>query len=63
MEINELSDNPKEILWREPTVNGTHLKMELDTGSARSVISREDFMKYFKGLKWEMSENVLRRSH
>jgi hypothetical protein len=60
LEINELSDNPQEILWIEPTVNGRHLKMELDTGSARSVISREDFMKHFKGLKWEKSDITLK---
>jgi hypothetical protein len=60
MEINELRDNPKEILWIEPTVNGKHLKMELDTGSARSVISREDFVKHFKGLKWEKSDITLK---
>jgi hypothetical protein len=60
MEINELNDNPKEIIWIEPTVNGKHLKMELDTGSARSVISREDFVKHFKGLKLEKSDITLK---
>ncbi|CAC5415746.1 unnamed protein product [Mytilus coruscus] len=35
----------KDVMWVTPTVEGVTLKMELDTGSAVSVISQADFSK------------------
>ncbi|CAG2216826.1 unnamed protein product [Mytilus edulis] len=43
-EINN-SKSSKDVMWLKPTVEGVTLKMELDTGSAVSVISQADFSK------------------
>ncbi|CAG2207359.1 unnamed protein product [Mytilus edulis] len=43
-EINN-SKSSKDVMWLKPTVEGVTLKMEIDTGSAVSVISQADFSK------------------
>ena len=43
--------NSNEAIWVTPTVNGEPLEMELDTGSAVTVISKEHYMKNFEYLK------------
>lgn len=60
METQQPSKVSKEIIWIEPRVNELNIKMELDTGSALSIISKTDFAKYFKGLKREKSDITLK---
>ncbi|CAC5377655.1 unnamed protein product [Mytilus coruscus] len=43
-EMNNIKSS-KDVMWVTPTVEGVTLKMELDTGSAVSVISQADFSK------------------
>lgn len=47
-------------IYIKPCVNGKVIPMELDTGSSVSVISEEDYVKYFKGEKLKKSSLVLK---
>ena len=50
LEINSMNRSPDtNIMWLSPKVNGTPLRMELDTGSVVSVINKQQFDKYFPG--------------
>ena len=50
LEINSMNRSPDtNIMWVSPKVNGTPLRMELDTGSVVSVINKQQFDKYFPG--------------
>ena len=40
----------REVIWVTPQVSGVNLKMELDTGSALSVISNADYKRLFPDL-------------
>lgn len=42
-----------DVIWMDVTIDGVSVKMELDTGSAVTVMNKEDFSKYFpdKALK------------
>ena len=52
--------NKVEVIWVNPVVEGKTLKMELDTGSALSVIPWEKYKKHFGQLKQEKSQVVLK---
>ena len=44
LEINSMNRSPDtNIIWVSPNVNGTPLRMELDTGSVVSVINKQQF--------------------
>ena len=44
LEINSMNRSPDtNIIWVSPKVNGTPLRMELDAGSAVSVINKQQF--------------------
>lgn len=48
------------IIWVNPKVNGTPLRMELDTGSAAYVINKQEFDEYFPGVKTRHTSVVLK---
>lgn len=54
------SKSAHDSIWITPNVNGKEIKMELDTGSAVSVISIADYKKYFEGKKLESAEITLK---
>ena len=46
------SERPKsDAIWLRPRINDVKLKMELDTGSALSIISNRDYRRHFNSLK------------
>ncbi|XP_061152316.1 uncharacterized protein K02A2.6-like [Syngnathus typhle] len=44
-------ENDGDVIWLTPKINGVPLKMELDTGSALSIISFNDYKKMFPDTK------------
>ncbi|XP_028327385.1 uncharacterized protein K02A2.6-like [Gouania willdenowi] len=44
-------EDDSDVIWVTPKVNRVPLKMELDTGSALSLISNKDYMKNFPDMK------------
>lgn len=55
LEIYSLKSDLKQAIWLTPQVNGQKIRMELDTGSAVSVMSQYEFEKYFKTTKLKPS--------
>ena len=55
--INNCLLNGSESIYVTPMINGKPVKMELDTGSAVSIMNLEDYRKYFPG-----GDGRLRRS-
>ncbi len=47
LEIYSLKSDLKQAIWLTPQVNGKPIRMELDTGSAVSVMSQHEFEKHF----------------
>ena len=54
------SKSAHDSIWIKPNVNGNELKMELDTGSAVSVISASDYKKYFPNESLESANITLK---
>jgi hypothetical protein len=52
--------NAQDSIWITPNVNGKEIKMELDTGSAVSIISVLDYKKYFDNEKLESAKITLK---
>lgn len=51
LKLHNITENEdREIIWVTPEVSGIKLKMELDTGSALSVISEGDYKQLFPNL-------------
>lgn len=48
------------IIWVSPKVEGKTLTMELDTGSALSVISKKDYQAHFSHLKLQSTDVMLK---
>ena len=46
--LNSVRSADSDVMWVSPIVNGKPLRMELDTGSALSVMSLEQFRKTFR---------------
>ena len=40
-----------DAIWLRPRINNVKLKMELDAGSALSIISKRDYRRHFNSLK------------
>jgi len=55
LEIYSLKNDLKQAIWLTPQVNGQTIRMELDTGSAVSVMSQHEFEKHFKTTKLKPS--------
>ena len=49
-EMNNI-ETSKDVIWVTPVVEGKQLKMELDTGSPVSVITKPDLTKHFGNLE------------
>ena len=52
--------NAQDSIWITPNVNGNEIKMELDTGSAVSIIPVLDYKKYFENEKLESAKITLK---
>ena len=50
LEMNNI-ETSKDVIWVTPIVEGKQLKMELDTGSAVSVITKSDLTKQFGNIE------------
>ena len=59
LEVNSVG-NKADVIWVTPVVDGKPLKMELDTGSAVSVIPYKQFKKRFSLKKLQKSEITLK---
>ncbi len=55
LEIYSLKSDLKQAIWLTPQVNGQPIRMELDTGSAVSVMSQHEFEKHFRTAKLKPS--------
>jgi hypothetical protein len=44
-------EGSKDAIWIKPKVNGKEFPMELDTGSAKSIINNETSLKYFPNVR------------
>ncbi|XP_030586939.1 uncharacterized protein K02A2.6-like [Archocentrus centrarchus] len=51
LELNTIQGKDNDAIWLTPKIQGVKLKMELDTGSALSLISYEDYRDKFPNLK------------
>ncbi len=51
LEICNINGGDKNAIWLTPEINGKPVKMELDTGSAVSVMSQLKWKKHFKDIK------------
>ncbi|KAL6460959.1 hypothetical protein MHYP_G00309250 [Metynnis hypsauchen] len=56
LDIYQVKVDRKQPIWLTPEVNGKMVKMELDTGSAVSVISQSEYEQYFKGTALKPSD-------
>ncbi len=55
LEIYSLKSDLKQAIWLTPQVNGKSIRMELEIGSAVSVMSQHEFEKHFKTAKLKPS--------
>lgn len=60
LELHSITGKDREILWVTTTVSGVKLKMELDTGSALSVISETDYDRLFSKIPLEKTPVILK---
>ncbi|KAL0147462.1 hypothetical protein M9458_057225, partial [Cirrhinus mrigala] len=55
LEIYSLQSDLKQAIWLTPQINGKIIRMELDTGSAVSVMSQNEFERNFENAKLKPS--------
>ena len=60
VDLHSLKETERKIIWVTPEVEGVKLKMELDTGSALSIISHSDYVKNFPKLKLKPTSVMLK---
>lgn len=58
--IHSVKNSNQDSIWITPNVHGKEIRMELDTGSAVSVISAVDYDKYFQNEKLESANVTLK---
>lgn len=58
LELNNLTST--DIIWIQLKINGIIMKMELDTGSAISVMAEEEFRRKFRDQKLKTADITLR---
>ena len=56
LEIYSIKGGARQAIWLTPEVNGKVISMQLDTGSAVSVISQHEFEQHFKHAKLRPAE-------
>ncbi|XP_036815479.1 uncharacterized protein LOC118943635 [Oncorhynchus mykiss] len=62
MALNTVTSPSSSIIWVTPDIKGKPLKMELDTGSAVSIISTTVYNEHFKAIKLK-NTNVLLKTY
>ncbi|KAI7813566.1 hypothetical protein IRJ41_020631 [Triplophysa rosa] len=60
LELYSINETDRRVIWLTPEVSGVKLKMELDTGSALSVISTADYKKLFPELPLQKTSVILK---
>lgn len=60
LELHSITEKDRKIIWITTTVSGVKLKMELDTGSALSVISETDYNRLFSKIPLEKTSVMLK---
>lgn len=60
LELHDITEEDRKIIWITTTVSGVKLQMELDTGSALSVISETDYNKLFSHLPLQKTSVMLK---
>lgn len=60
LELFSLSEKDKQAIWLMPELNDQVVKMELDTGSAVSVMSESDYKVFFSKEKLNLSSIFLK---
>ena len=60
LELHNITEVDRTIIWITTEVSGVKLKMELDTGSALSVISEADYKRLFSKLQLEKTPVMLK---
>ena len=60
LKIHSLKETDRNIIWVTPEVEGVKLKMELDTGSALSIISHKDYVSTFPKVKLKPTSVMLK---
>ncbi|CAL9701112.1 unnamed protein product [Knipowitschia caucasica] len=60
LDVYHAKGGGREAIWLTPQVNGKQVKMELDTGSAVSVMAHSDFVQYFGDQKLNSSSVLLK---
>ena len=58
--INTVTVSETGLIWIKPVVNGEKVAMQLDTGSALTIMSKEDFQKLFVGEKLTKTTTVMK---
>ena len=58
--INKLYQKKDNTIWVTLSINGTPLRMELDTGSAVSIISKGDYLQKFSNLELHSTQVKLK---
>ena len=60
LKIHNVSNPGRNVIWIDLKVDGKQLKMELDTGSAVSIITHELYMKTFNEIPLQKTELLLK---
>ncbi|XP_060782844.1 uncharacterized protein K02A2.6 [Neoarius graeffei] len=60
IELHSMTESDKKMIWVTPKINGKKLKMELDTGSAISLISLKDYKQNFADVKLKQTPILLK---
>ena len=60
LELHNITEADRKIIWITTEVSGVKLKMELDTGSALSIISEADYKRLFSKLQLEKTPVMLK---
>ncbi len=60
LELYNIKETDRRVIWLTPEVSGVKLKMELDTGSALSVISAADYQRLFSKIPLQSTSVILK---
>lgn len=60
IELHSMTESEKKMIWVTPKINGKKIKMELDTGSALSLISLKDYKENFADVKLKQTPILLK---
>lgn len=60
LDLHNVTEKDRKIIWINTEVSGVDLRMELDTGSALSVISEADYKRLFPKIKLQKTSIMLK---